>query len=110
MNTVRSDLTVDRESSRIGPHEATRPTETMEQTFMSLDVPLSVEQIDPFTFEVLRNAFVATSNEMALVVAKSAYSTPVNEGRDFSGRFMTGPGTSCPRASSISPLLPASPN
>ncbi len=41
--------------------------------------------IDPITFEVVRNALVAVSNEMALVVAKTAYSTPVNEGRDFAG-------------------------
>ena len=41
--------------------------------------------IDAISFEVLRNAFVAVCNEMALVVAKTAYSTPVNEGRDFAG-------------------------
>jgi len=42
-------------------------------------------ELDPITFEVLRNAFVACCNEMSLVVAKTAYSTPVNEGRDYSG-------------------------
>ncbi|MCD9622781.1 hydantoinase B/oxoprolinase family protein [Rhabdothermincola salaria] len=41
--------------------------------------------IDPITFEVIRNSLIAASNEMALVVAKTAYSTPVNEGRDFAG-------------------------
>jgi N-methylhydantoinase B len=41
--------------------------------------------LDPVTFEVLRNGLTAACNEMALVVAKTAYSTPVNEGRDFSG-------------------------
>ena len=41
--------------------------------------------IDPITFEVVRNAFTAACNEMALVVAKTAYSTPVNEGHDFAG-------------------------
>ena len=41
--------------------------------------------VDPITYEVLRNAFAAVCNEMALVVAKTAYSTPVNEGRDFAG-------------------------
>ncbi len=40
---------------------------------------------DPITFEVLRNAFAAVCNGMALVVAKTAYSTPVNEARDFAG-------------------------
>ena len=39
----------------------------------------------PITFEVLRSAFTAICNEMALVVAKTAYSTPVNEGHDFAG-------------------------
>lgn len=42
-------------------------------------------RLDPVTFEVLRNGLTAACNEMALVVAKTAYSTPVNEGRDFSG-------------------------
>jgi N-methylhydantoinase B len=42
-------------------------------------------ELDPINFEVLRNAFVACCNEMSLVVAKTAYSTPVNEGRDYSG-------------------------
>lgn len=41
--------------------------------------------MDPVTFQVLRSSFAAVCNEMALVVAKTAYSTPVNEGRDFSG-------------------------
>jgi N-methylhydantoinase B len=41
--------------------------------------------VDPITFEVVRNSFTAVSNEMALVVARTAYSTPVNEGRDFAG-------------------------
>lgn len=44
-------------------------------------------RIDPITFEVLRNAFANICNEMALVVGKTAYSTPVNEGRDFAGCF-----------------------
>ena len=37
-------------------------------------------RVDPITIEVLRSAFIATCNEMALTVAKTAYSTPVNEG------------------------------
>lgn len=40
---------------------------------------------DPITVEVLRNAFTAVCNEMALVVKKTAYSTVVNEGNDFGG-------------------------
>ena len=41
--------------------------------------------VDPITVEILRGAFMAACNEMALVVAKTAYSTAVNEGRDFAG-------------------------
>ena len=48
--------------------------------------------VDPVTFEVLRGAFVAMCNEMALVVAKTAYSTPVNEGRDFASGLYDGEG------------------
>lgn len=40
--------------------------------------------IDPVIFEILRNAFSAICNEMSLVVVKTAYSTVVNEGHDFS--------------------------
>ena len=40
-------------------------------------------QVDVITVEVIRRAFVATCNEMAITVAKTAYSTPVNEGHDF---------------------------
>ncbi|MCY3886968.1 MAG: hydantoinase B/oxoprolinase family protein [Chloroflexi bacterium] len=40
--------------------------------------------VDPVTFEILRNAFNAICNEMSLVVVKTAYSTVVNEGHDFS--------------------------
>ena len=43
------------------------------------------EEVDPITVEILRGAFMAACNEMALVVAKTAYSTAVNEGRDFAG-------------------------
>lgn len=42
-------------------------------------------RVDPFTFEILRKAFSAVCNEMALVIAKTAYSTAVNEARDFCG-------------------------
>ena len=41
--------------------------------------------VDPVTFEIVRGGFVALCNEMSLVVAKTAYSTAVNEGHDFSG-------------------------
>jgi N-methylhydantoinase B len=39
--------------------------------------------VDPVTYELVRNTLLAISNEMALVVAKSAYSTAINEGLDF---------------------------
>ena len=44
---------------------------------------MAATSIDPITLEVLRSAFTAICNEMALTVAKTAYSTPVNEGHDF---------------------------
>ena len=59
--------------------------------------------LDPITFEVLRSAFTAICNEMALVVAKTAYSTPVNEGHDFAGGLYDAGGSSSPRESLISP-------
>jgi len=40
-------------------------------------------KVNPITFEVLRSAFAAVSNEVGLVIAKTAYSTSVNGGRDF---------------------------
>jgi N-methylhydantoinase B len=48
-------------------------------------VSVSDRQVDPITFEVLRNAFVSVCNEMALVVEMAAYSQVISEGRDFSG-------------------------
>ncbi len=45
----------------------------------------ATRQIDPVTYEIVRNAFVAVCAEMALVVSKSAYSPTVNEGKDFAG-------------------------
>ena len=41
--------------------------------------------VDPATFEIVRNSLKAVCAEMALVVAKSAYSPAVNEGKDFAG-------------------------
>jgi N-methylhydantoinase B len=41
-------------------------------------------QIDPITFEVLRNALVAAVDEMGLMLEKVAFSMVVSEGRDFS--------------------------
>lgn len=40
--------------------------------------------IDPVTFEVLRNAFVAAVDEMGMMLEKVAFSMVVSEGRDFS--------------------------
>ena len=41
-------------------------------------------QIDPITFEVVRNALASTADEMALVVMRSAYSPVVRDTMDFS--------------------------
>jgi len=42
-------------------------------------------EIDPITFEVLRNAFISLVNEMALAVELASFSLAISEGRDFSG-------------------------
>lgn len=49
-------------------------------------------KIDPITFEVLRNAFDAISAEMGLVIAKTAYSSSINEGRDFNSTIFDAEG------------------
>lgn len=49
-------------------------------------------ETDPILFEILRSTFAAISNEMGLVIAKTAYSTSVNEGRDFSSSIFDGEG------------------
>lgn len=41
------------------------------------------QQLDSITFEVLRNAFRAVVDEMAVLLEKVAFSTVVSEGRDF---------------------------
>ena len=41
--------------------------------------------MDPITFEIVRNSLKAVCAEMALVVSKTAYSVPINEGKDFAG-------------------------
>lgn len=41
--------------------------------------------VDSITFEIVRNSFMAACAEMALVVSKTAYSPPINEGKDFAG-------------------------
>ena len=41
-------------------------------------------QIDPITFEVLRNAFMSVVDEMGLMLERVGHSLVVSEGRDFS--------------------------
>ena len=43
--------------------------------------------IDPVTFEVIRNALVAATDEMALALKRSAYSTNIKTRSDFSCAF-----------------------
>ncbi|MEI7760236.1 MAG: hydantoinase B/oxoprolinase family protein [Thermoleophilia bacterium] len=43
--------------------------------------------IDPITFEVIRNALVAATDEMVLTLRKSAYSTNIKTRSDFSCAF-----------------------
>ena len=42
---------------------------------------------DPITFEVIRNALVAATDEMVLALRKSAYSTNIKTRSDFSCAF-----------------------
>ena len=43
--------------------------------------------IDPITFEVIRNALVAATDEMVLALKRSAYSTNIKTRSDFSCAF-----------------------
>src|SRR3954468_18928594 len=44
-------------------------------------------RVDPVTLEVIRNAFVSVTEEMALALKRSAYSTNVKTRSDFSCAF-----------------------
>ena len=43
--------------------------------------------VDPITFEVVRNALVAATDEMVLALKRSAYSTNIKTRSDFSCAF-----------------------
>jgi hypothetical protein len=43
--------------------------------------------LDPITFEVIRNALVAATDEMVLTLRRSAYSTNIKTRSDFSCAF-----------------------
>ncbi len=43
--------------------------------------------VDPITFEVIRNALVEVTEEMAIIVRRSAYSTNIKTRADFSCAF-----------------------
>jgi N-methylhydantoinase B len=51
---------------------------------MSTAATRRVGQIDPMTFEVLRNAFMSVVDEMGLMLERVGHSLVVSEGRDFS--------------------------
>ena len=48
------------------------------------DGDITPGQIDPITFEVLRNAFMSVVDEMGLMLERVGHSLVVSEGRDFS--------------------------
>ena len=48
------------------------------------DGDITPGQIDPITFEVLRNAFMSIVDEMGLMLERVGHSLVVSEGRDFS--------------------------
>src|SRR3954447_117913 len=47
----------------------------------------AVSAVDPITFEVIRNALVAATDEMVLALKRSAYSTNIKTRSDFSCAF-----------------------
>jgi len=49
-----------------------------------------VAGLDPISFEVIRNALVAATDEMALALKRSAYSTNIKTRSDFSCAFFDG--------------------
>jgi N-methylhydantoinase B len=49
--------------------------------------PIEVPGIDPVTFEVLRNALINVTEEMALTIRRAAYSTNIKTRADFSCAF-----------------------
>ena len=51
-----------------------------------------IGQIDPMTFEVLRNAFMSVVDEMGLMLERVGHSLVVSEGRDFSAAICDGDG------------------
>src|SRR5690242_21814699 len=48
---------------------------------------MATVKVDPITFEVIRNALVAATDEMVLALRKSAYSTNIKTRSDFSCAF-----------------------
>src|SRR3989442_7363614 len=48
---------------------------------------MATVKVDPITFEVIRNALVAATDEMVLALRKSAYSTIIKTRSDFSCAF-----------------------
>jgi N-methylhydantoinase B len=53
----------------------------------TVEVALSVPAADPISFEVIRNALVAATDEMVLALRRSAYSTNIKTRSDFSCAF-----------------------
>jgi N-methylhydantoinase B len=51
------------------------------------DTPIEQPRMDPVTFEVLRNALVNVTEEMALTIRRAAYSTNIKTRADFSCAF-----------------------
>ena len=46
-----------------------------------------MERLDPITFEVIRNALVEATEEMAITMRRTAYSTNIKTRADFSCAF-----------------------
>jgi hypothetical protein len=61
--------------------------ETTLSRLESVDADVEQPRMDPVTFEVLRNALVNVTEEMALTIRRAAYSTNIKTRADFSCAF-----------------------
>jgi N-methylhydantoinase B len=67
-------------------------------------------RIDPITFQLIRNGLEATVDEMALTIARTAYSTVVRESLDYSTGFLDKNGQLMAQGLSIAVHLGAMPS
>ena len=70
---------------------------------------MSARVLDPITFEVIRNALVAATDEMVLTLRRSAYSTNIKTRSDFSCAFFDAKLRASAQGFADEPLAPIQP-